>query len=153
MKWVTLFDMSPAEMIGAIVGALAILVIYLVWRGARANEDASWPVTEGTIQSVGRVNVSCGRGSSYSIEVGDFSYKVSDEYYSGRVTVVPSVGNGDRSTRELVHQTLPVRYNPARPEKFVVAQTDVAGFVLGPYSDSFSQNQDLDPIDLNIDNI
>ena len=59
--------------------ALATLVFVLIRRPVRPEKAANWPVTEATIQSVGRVAVDAGR-QSYSVDVGDFSYNVNDEY-------------------------------------------------------------------------
>jgi|SRR6185437_15380861 len=144
--------MSPVELIVTILGLLAILVIGIVWRGAHPTASESSAETEATIQSVGKVNVSAGR-SSYTIEVADFSYSVNNEYYSGRMRVSPSLSGDDHSTRDLVNQKFQVSYNLAKPEKFSVAQTEVGGFALDPYSDSFGQNYELDPIDLGIDKV
>jgi hypothetical protein len=44
-----------------------------------------------------------------------------------------------------------VRYNPDKLEKFLVQQTELEGFILGPYSEPFGE--DVDPIDLNIDKV
>ena len=142
--------MSPLELIVIILGVLATLVIWLVWRSAHLNNVERWPVTQGTIHSVGTVIVRSGR-SSRSVDVGDFSYNVNDEYYSGRLTIAPSVSTGDRSSRGLVNQKIQVRYNPGKPDKFLVQQTKIEGFVLGPYAEPFGE--DVDPIDLNIDKV
>ena len=103
-------------------------------------------MTEGTIQSVGTVVVHAGR-DTYSVDVGDFSYYVNGEYYSGRLAIASSTGN--RSPRGLVHQKIQVLYNPQNPEKFSVTHTEVEGFLLGPYNAGLGE--DIDPIDLNID--
>jgi hypothetical protein len=133
-----------------IPAALATLVISLVRRPVRPEKAANWPVTEATIQSVGKVVVDAGR-SSYSVDVGDFSYKVKGEYYSGRLTISRSFSTGDRSPRDLINQKIQVRYNPPKPEKFFVPQAEVNGFLLDPYDEPFGK--DVGAIDLNIDKI
>ncbi len=105
-------------------------------------------MTEGTIQSVGTVVVHAGR-STRSVEVGDFSYNVGGEYYSGRLTIAPSAE--PRSPRILVHQKVPIRYDSQKPEKFSVPHTEIDGFLLGPYNAGLGE--DIDPIDLNIDKV
>ncbi|HUD13143.1 MAG TPA: DUF3592 domain-containing protein [Terracidiphilus sp.] len=141
--------MSPLlELILIALGVLATFVIWLVWQNGRPNKTDSWPVAEGTIQSVGTVVVHAGR-DSHSVDVGDFSYNVNDEYYSGRFTIAPSSSTGGHSPRRLVNQKIKVRYNPEKPEKSSVPQTEVGGFILGPFYEPFGE--DIDPIQLNID--
>lgn len=130
--------------------ALAGLVVLVVRRPVSPEKAANWPVTEGTIQSVGRVVVNTGR-SSYSIDIGDFSYIVNNEYYSGRLTISHSFSTHDRSPKDLIDQKIQVRYNPRKPEKYSVPQAEVGGFLLDPYDEPFGE--DVGPIDLNIDKI
>lgn len=142
--------MSPLLVIVVFLGVLGAFVIWLVWRSASQNKAEAWPVTQGTIQSVGTAVVHAGRGSR-SVEVGDFSYNVNDEYYSGRLSITSSSPTGERSPRGLVNQRIEVHYNPRKPEKFSVSQTEVGGFILSPYNEPFAE--DLDPINLNIDKL
>jgi hypothetical protein len=130
--------------------ALGTLVVSFVRRPVPAEKAASWPVTEGTIQSVGKVIVS-GERNSPPIDVGDFSYTVNDEYYSGRVTISRSFSTHDHSPKDLINQKIQVRYNPRKPEKFSVPQAELGGFLLDPYDAPFAS--DIGPIDLNIDKI
>jgi hypothetical protein len=129
---------------------LAVLVVRFVRRPVRAERAASWPVTEGTIQSVGRVVVEEGR-SSYSVDVGDFSYSVNHEYYSGRLTISRSFSTHDASPKDLIAQKIQVRYNQRKPEQYSVPQTELGGFLLDPYDEPFGK--DVGPIDLNINKI
>ncbi|HEY1649286.1 MAG TPA: DUF3592 domain-containing protein [Terracidiphilus sp.] len=116
-----------------ILGALAALAIWLVWQNARREKTESWPETEATIQSVGKV-IGSGRGS-YPLDVGDFSYVVNGEYYSGRATISRSFSTGDVQPGDLVDKKFQVRYNPLKPDKYDVSQADVGGFLLDPYDD------------------
>jgi len=149
-RLVTIFVMSSLLLVVIPLGMLAFLVIWLVWQTAYPKKSEAWPVAEATIQSVNTVVVHSGR-NSYSVDVGDFSYTVNDEYYSGRLTIAPSFPTEERSPRTLVHQKIQVRYNPDKLEKFLVQQTELEGFILGPYSEPFGE--DVDPIDLNIDKV
>jgi hypothetical protein len=137
--------------------ALSALVVFLIRRPVRTEEAASWPVTEGTIQSVGKVS---GGRNSPPVDVGDFSYTVNDEYYSGRLTLSrPNDGRlavcrpftSDGSPKDLVNQKIQVRYNPRKPEKFSIPPQELGDFLLDPYDDTFAS--DIGPIDLNIDKI
>lgn len=136
----------PAVVI--VLGALASLVIWLYRRATHQENTDSWLMTEATIQSVGKV-IGSGRGS-YPFYVGDFSYVVNDEYYSGRATISRSFSaSGDIQPRDLVNKKFQVRYNPRKPEKYDLSQADIGGFVLDPYDDFLMH--DLGPTDI-IDN-
>ncbi len=131
--------------------ALGSLVVSFVRRPVSPEKAANWPITEGTIQSVGKVVVKAGRRST-SLDVGDFSYNVKEEYYSGRLAISSSFSTGDRSPGDLVNQKVQVRYNPRKPENFSVPQQELGGFLLDPYDEEPS-SVDVGPIDLNIDKI
>lgn len=141
--------MSPSLGLIAIpLGIFAILLIWFIWKNLSPDETKAWPMTEATIQSVGTVVVHA-RRNTYSVEVGDFSYSVNGEYYSGRLTIAPSAQ--DRSPRGLVHQKIQVHYDSQKPERFSVPHTEIDGFLLGPYN--VGLGEDIDPIDLNIDTV
>lgn len=112
-----------------------------------ARKAANWPETEGTIQGVYRVVVNAGR-SSYFLDVGDFSYKINDEFYSGRATISRGFSTNDRSPKELVDHKVRVLYDPQKPETFSFPKQEVQGFLLNPYAEINAT--DVDPIDLNI---
>jgi hypothetical protein len=139
--------MFPPAGLAILIGFVAFVAL-VVWRSNRRDASANWPVTEGTIQSVGQVVVNGGK-TSYTVDVGDFSYKVNDEFYSGRVRLSPSSSTEDRAPRVLIHQKIQVRYDPQKPEKNSTDNQEVEGFPL----DSWDENlgADLGPIDLNID--
>lgn len=126
------------------LGALALLVVWLYRRAVPEENTDNWPVTEATIQSVGRV-IGSGRGS-YPFDVGDFSYIVNGEYHSGRATISRSFSTGDDQPKDLVNKKFQVRYNPRKPDKYDLSQADVAGFLLDPYDDFLMH--DLDPTDI-----
>jgi hypothetical protein len=113
--------------------AAAVLVLWRVRRQAPADNPANWPVAEATIQSIGKV-IGTGRGS-YPQDVGDFSYVVNDDYYSGRATISRSFSTHQSQVEDLVNKKFQVRYNPRKPEKFDLSQSDVGGFLLDPYDD------------------
>ena len=116
-----------------VLGALASLVVWLYRRAATKENSDNWAVTEATIQSVDRVNGS-GRGS-YPFDVGDFSYVVNNEYYSGRATISRSFSTDNSQPKDLVSKKFQVRYNPCKPDKYDLSQAEVGGFLLDPYDD------------------
>jgi hypothetical protein len=131
-----------------VLGALALAVRLLLRQQRRADEAEQWPETEATIQSVGKVVV--GRGGA--LDVADFSYKVNEEYYSGRVIVSRSSSSRDGSPRDLIDRKIQVRYDPRKPEKCSVPSTEVGGFLLSSYNLEYLAT-DAGPIDLNLDKI
>ena len=127
---------SPAEtfiLVISILVALAAGAAWIVRRPTHAKITEPWLETEATIQSVGKV-IGSGRGS-YPLDVGDFSYVVNDEYYSGRARISRSFSTHDALPKDLINQKFQVRYNPGKPEKYDVAQAEVGGFLLDPYDD------------------
>jgi|HubBroStandDraft_2_1064218.scaffolds.fasta_scaffold1080063_1 hypothetical protein len=137
--------------VGSIVlltlGAAVTLAVWLVWQHPHPDKTEQWPVTEGTIQSVGKVAVG-GRGST-PIDVGNFSYIVRDEYYSGMLTISRSFSTHDGLPKDLISQNIQVRYNPGKPEKYSVLPTELGGFLLDPYYGPITDA--AGPVDLNID--
>ncbi|HEV2395329.1 MAG TPA: DUF3592 domain-containing protein [Candidatus Sulfotelmatobacter sp.] len=145
------FTIRHFVIIGITLYVVVNVVIAIVRSPVSSKKAANWPTTEATIQSVGAVAVSTGR-SSYTLVVGDFSYIVNDDYYSGRVTISRSFSTGDRSPKELVDQKLQVRYNPGKPGKYFVPQAEIAGFLLDPYDEGLG-GTDIGPTDLELDKI
>ena len=127
--------------------ALATLVVLLVWQSMRPDKTERWPVVEGMIQSVNTEITYQGRGTTAK-PVGDFSYCIGGEYYSGRLGIsgfdVPDV-----SPRGLVGKKISVRYNPEKPQEFFVPSVVLGGFHLGQHYELFFQN-DTEPTVLNI---
>ena len=127
-----------------VVGAIVLLYRHLPVSAAKA---ANWPETEGTIRSVYQVIIGAGRGRQ-TADVGDFSYKVDNEFYSGRAMISRGFSTGDGSPKGLVDQKVRVRYDPQNPESFSFPSQQVGAFLLNPYV--VINETDVDPIDLNI---
>ncbi|HTW79660.1 MAG TPA: DUF3592 domain-containing protein [Terracidiphilus sp.] len=117
------------------VGAVAVFVLWLVTRRARAEKLADWPVTEATIQSL--ATVSGGRGNP-PLDVGNFSYIVNDDYYAGMVRISRSFSTHGASPKDLINKKVKVRYNPRKPEKYSVVEDEVGGFLIDQYDGSFA---------------
>lgn len=130
--------------------ALAGLVVWFVRRPVGPEKAANWPVTEGTIQSLSRADYKTSEHPD-SVYVGDFSYSVNNEYYSGRVSISRSFSAHDHSAKDLIDQKIQVRYNPRKPEKFSVPHAELGGFLVDPYDETFGE--DFGSVDLNIDKI
>ena len=102
-------------------------------RRDKGEGAAEWPATEATIQSVQEASVD----SRYPVNVGDFTYIVNDDYFSGKLRISSSFSTHGASPKDLIDQKIQVRYNPRKPQKYLVPQAEVAGFLLDPYDDSF----------------
>jgi hypothetical protein len=114
------------------LAALAGLIAAWMRRPVPPEEAANWPVADGTIQTVVRM---VGRTSENpdSHYVGDFSYTVNNEYYSGRVSITRSFSTHGNSAEDLVNQKFQVRYHPQKPEKFSIPPQELGTFLLDPY--------------------
>lgn len=128
---------------------LANAVIFVARQPVSAKKAANWPVAEATIQGVRIVYVPAGR-TNHPLDVGDFSYTVSDDFYSGTLAISSSFSTGHASPRDLVGKKIQVRYNSHKPEQFSVPQQEIGGFLLDPHD---GDGRDEYPIDLNIDKI
>lgn len=127
-----------------VICAATVLVVSLVRWPVSPEKAANWPMAEGTIRSLGKVVY-----KSYSADIGVFSYKVNDEYYSGRLTVSRSFSTGNRALTNLIDQKFQVRYNPRKPEKFSVPQQELDGFLLDPYFGPATSDIGSDDLNLN----
>jgi len=119
--------------VATVLGALASIAVWLTRRAAPREKTDNWPVAQATIQSVGKA-IGNGRGS-YPLDVGDFTYVVNDEYYSGRVRISRSFSTGDSQPKDLINKKFQVRYNPRKPDQYDIREADAGGFLLDPYDD------------------
>ncbi len=102
-------------------------------RNANGKGISAWPLTEATIQSVDQRSAD----NPAMADVADFSFTVNDDYFSGKVQISRSFSTQDASPSDLVDKKFQVQYNPRKPQSYSVPQTEVAGFLLDPYDDSF----------------
>lgn len=121
----------PALVLGLPLFGLSIGGLVIRARQEKGSPD--WPVTEATIQSVTE------RSADYpdASDIGDFTYTVNDDYFSGKVRISRSFSTHDASPQDLVDQKIQVSYNPRKPGKYSVAQSEVGGFLLDPYDEAF----------------
>jgi len=110
---------------------LAGVAVFVLRRSVSAERAAKWPVAEATIQTVRIARY--GKNTGNPIYVGDFSYTVGDEYYSGTLAISNSFSTGEAPPGNLINQKIEVRYNPRKPRQFSVPQQEVQGFLLDPY--------------------
>lgn len=103
-----------------------------VIRARRDKGAPDWPVTEATIQSV--TERSADNPATY--DIGDFTYTVNDDYFSGKVRISRSFSTHGASPQDLVDQKIQVSYNPRKPRKYSVGQSEVGGFLLDPYDEA-----------------
>ena len=123
--------MSPA--LGLVVVALLLftsVAVFINRRQVSAKNALNWPLAEATIQLV-RID-HYGRNTGNPIYVGDFSYTVGGDYYSGCVGISGSFSTGEAAPEGLVNQKFQVRYNPGKREQFSIPQQEIGGFLLDP---------------------
>lgn len=124
--------------VAVFLGALVWLGVWFYRRAASEENTDNWLTTEATIQSVGKA---IGEGkNSCPVDVGDFSYVVDGEYYSGRATISRAFSAGDGRPKDLVNRNFQLRYDPRKPDKFDLSVADVDGFMLYPYDDFLMQD-------------
>jgi len=119
--------------IGLPLLALSIAGLAIRSRDGKGKGVSDWPLIEATIQSVDQ-------RSAYNRampDVADFSYTVNDDYFSGKAQISSSFSTHSASPGDLVDKKIQVRYNPRKPQKYSVQQTEVGGFLVDPYDDSF----------------
>jgi hypothetical protein len=132
------------------LGALVALGAWLFRRIVPKENPDDWPTAEGTIQFIRKVTVNAGR-YSYQVDVGDFSFTVNGEYYSGRLKISRSFSTHQALPKDLANQKIQVRYNPLNPDKYSVPPQEIGGFLLDPFDET--NVSDADPFDLEIDKI
>ena len=132
------------------LGTLVSLGVWLFRRIVPKEKTDDWPMAEATIQFVRKVTVNAGR-YSYQVDVGDFSFTVSGEYYSGRLKISRSFSTHQALPKELTDQKIQVRYNPRNPDKYSVPPQEIGGFLLDPFDET--NVSDGEPFDLEIDKI
>jgi hypothetical protein len=121
----------PALAIGFPLFLLSCAGIAIRLRSHKSSPD--WPTTEATIQSV--TNMSAANPDK--IYAGDFTYTVNDDYFSGKLVISSSYSTHGASPKDLVGQKFRVSYNPRKPEKYSVPQSEIGGFLLDPYDETF----------------
>jgi Protein of unknown function (DUF3592) len=120
---------------------LGALAVWLFRRSANTSNPETWPATEATIQSMHRA-IGSGRGAD-PVDVGDFSYAVNGEYYSGSAVISRSFSTRDSEPRDLIDKKFQVQYDPSKPEKYDVSESEIEGFELGPYDDFLMNDIDM----------
>lgn len=121
----------PVLVMGSLLLVLSCGGFAIHLRGSKG--DSAWPVTEATIRSVREAS----GDSRCQVNVGDFTYVVNDDYFSGKLQVSRSFSTHGASLKDLVDQKIQVNYNPKKPEKYSVPQVEVGGFLVDPYDDAF----------------
>jgi hypothetical protein len=95
----------------------------------RPEKASNWPAAEATIQTVSDLSAE----NPEKNYLGDFTYIVNEDYFSGKVRISRSFSAHNDSANNLIDQKFQVNYNPRKPEKYSVPQAELGGFLLDPY--------------------
>jgi len=108
-----------------LTGALPLVALHL-FRRARFHGSASWPTTQGTVETSDVKEVRT-RNTHYFFAVMDYSYEINGEYYSGRFTKNFET-ESDASEYAEAKRTngIIVRFNPAKADHSCAVDENVA---------------------------
>lgn len=79
------------------------------------EQSKNWPLTECTIQGAVMEAVGSARAPAQAPNCS-FSYQVAGEYYSGCLFLCSCFGSIEGELDSLINRTLPIHYNPGKPE-------------------------------------
>jgi len=110
-------------------------VIYLIYRVViyfrnerEVKKSENWLTTQATIQGCDMQTVYHDRYTSITLPCFNFSYVVNGEYCSGEFSLdVRDSGAATSLVRELVDKSFEVRYDPAKPDCWYIAD-EIAGY-------------------------
>ena len=125
--------MSVLGWIAAIV-VIGGLAVQLIRNERRQKEAQSWPSAEATIESSGMEAVGSGRPAA-DLPCFAFSYVVNGEYYSGRFSLSGGKDRSESLLREMVDRKINVKYDPTRPESYMIAEDVIEGCEVGRVPD------------------
>jgi len=117
-----------------VVGAVSVAVVaWLVsqYKHRRlATEEAQWIPVEATIES-GALEGTHESGRAI-LPTFAFSYKVSDQYYSGRFSLGANVSRAlaESIIGKMIGRKLLVRYDPERPEVWFIPDKFIEGYAV-----------------------
>ncbi len=110
-----------------LVCLLALLVGWWLWQFLRIEDAKRWPSTEATIQSGAEETVSTPGRGLLRVPVLAFSYKVSEEYYSGQFVLVPNSEPSESLIKRVIDRKLKIRYNPRQPSSYFIPDVMIEG--------------------------
>lgn len=109
------------------VVATLIVARAVVWNFLKGLWASSWTATQGRVE-FGSVEERHARYFTYYVARLDYSYSVSDEYYSGYLEkVFIRESSADRFLDKMKGQMVIVRSNPHRPERSALLTEDQLG--------------------------
>ncbi|HTS37556.1 MAG TPA: DUF3592 domain-containing protein [Candidatus Solibacter sp.] len=110
-----------------LIAGLFVLVRVLAWTYVRALLSSGWYTIQGTVE-LGNVEEHEIRFISYYIARIDYSYSVSNEYYSGYFErTFLREGSADTFVTRMKGQMVVVRSHPQRPDRSAVLKQDQPG--------------------------
>jgi hypothetical protein len=100
--------------------SLLTYVLWWQWQFKRLARSRQWPRAEAIIQSAQLEVIGQARGTALKLPVCAFSYSVGGRSYSGRFSLVPASNPEEFPVSALLHQKLPLQYDPIHPENWQI---------------------------------
>jgi hypothetical protein len=122
--------MTGMETVWLVLAVAVICVAFVSWllRRRKAKSTIHWPTTEATIESGAVEVVAREKFSKVELPVFAFSYRVREEYFSGRFALLPYITDPGQSVIErMIGKKLQVRYDPARAEMWFIPDELIEG--------------------------
>ena len=111
-------------LLSVIVLSVAVIGTWWIYQGRRVDQAKQWPQTDAIIESSSIEHVE----KAADLPVFAFSYKVGEEYYSGRFALLPySADPGESILTKLIGRTIRLRYDPRRPSVWFIDEDMIEG--------------------------
>lgn len=112
--------------------AVPTMIGLWIWRTIRARKAKTWPTTEATIQSGNTEHVGNADGIEIKLPVFNFTYLINGENHYGRFSLQPYITDpGPGLFPRMIDRKLQIRYNPAKPEEWFIADEYIEGCRVG----------------------
>ena len=116
--------------VAILVGLFCLIALpsgWWLWQFRRVENAKKWPSTEATIQSGAIETSEYWERDLLRLPVFAFSYKVNEEFYSGRFVLIPNMEPGESLIKRMIDRKLSVQYDPRQPSMYFIPDTMIEG--------------------------
>ena len=111
-------------LVSVIVLSVAVVGTWWIYQRRRVDQAKQWPQTDAIIESSSIEHLE----KAADLPVFAFSYKVGEEYYSGRFALLPYTADpGESILTKLIGRTLRLRYDPRSPSVWFIDEDIIEG--------------------------